>query len=126
MSCEKACFEATVEACNDIKIKAGLTASTSYYWIIQVPGKSNIYQRLVITDADAVLTILKDDLPAGYLITGGNYRIQIRTGENYLVPVELSFGGLNYSCILASIGTIIREEDDESDINLIELAAPSE
>lgn len=120
MSCEKACYEATIETCNDIVVKAGLTASTPFYWIIRKASSSNIIQRLTATNADGDLTIAKADLPAGYLIKGNHYKIEVRNGSNYLQKVPLTFGAEEYQCVIAQLVGIDRESDDGSQLNVIE------
>lgn len=119
MSCEKACYEANIETCNDIVVKAGLTASTPYYWIINKTSSSNIIQRLTATNADGDLTIPRADLPAGYLIKGNHYNIQVRDGSNYLQKVPLVFGAEEYQCVVAEMVSIDREESDNSKMNVI-------
>lgn len=83
------------------------------------PSSSNIYQRLATTDADGTLTILKSDLPAGFLVKGNNYNIQLRNGSDYLQKATLTFGGKAYTCIIASLVNIDRAEDDDSKVNVI-------
>lgn len=120
MNCDKACFETTIESCSDIVIKAGLTASTPYYWLIRKPSSSKVIQRLSSTNSDGELTILKAELPAGYLVRGNHYSIEVRKGNNYLEPAPLVFGAEEYKCIIAELVAIDRAEDDESRANVIE------
>lgn len=113
------CFEATIETCNDIVVRAGFTASTPYYWTIKKSSSSNIIQRLTSTNADGDLLIPKADLPAGYLVKGNHYTIQVRLGSNYLQLVTLIFGAEVYQCIIAELANIDREEGDDSEVNVI-------
>lgn len=120
MSCENACYEAVIESCNDIIIRAGFAGVQPLYWLIKRPGSNNLYQRLTTTNVEGDLVIPIDDLPAGFLIPGGYYNIQVRNGDNYLQAVTFDFGGTEYDCIQAQLITINRDEEDESEVNVIE------
>src|SRR5436190_294819 len=120
MSCSSGCYEATIESCNDIIIRAGFTPDSPLYWLIQKVGSNNIHQRLTIANGEGDLPIPKSDLPDGYLIKGAYYKIQIRNGSEYLQPVSLTFGETQYSCILLSLNSFDRADDDESGVNIIQ------
>jgi hypothetical protein len=122
MSCASGCYEATVENCNDIIIRAAFPSNYPLYWLIQ-KGSGNIHQRLVETDDNGDLTIEKSNLPNGYLIKGAYYKIKIRNGANYLQSVNFTFGDDQYSCIMAQIATFNRDEEDDSEVNVIQFTA---
>lgn len=119
MNCENACYEAQIQSCNDIVVKAGLTANVPVYWIISKASSSNIYQRLTNTDANGELVIQKADLPAGFLVKGNHYKIEVRNGTDYLQPVTLVFAGKQYSCIMIEIVNVNRDSEDGSMVNVI-------
>lgn len=81
---------------------------------------NNLYQRLKNTEANGDLIITKADLPAGFLVTGGQYEIQVKNGVDYLQYVTFIFGSTQYSCVLAKLVSIKRDEDDESEVNVIQ------
>jgi hypothetical protein len=120
LSCEKACFEAVIESCNDIIVRANFPADYSLYWLLSKPGSANIYQRRTTTNGSGDLIIPKASLPAGYLIKGGFYNIQIKDGDDYLQPVTFVFGTAQYTCINAQLVNFNREEEDNSEVNVIE------
>jgi len=120
MSCESACFESTIESCNDIIIRANFPAAFPLYWLINKAGQPNIKQRLTTTNGDGDLTIPKADLPIGFLLPGNDYQIQVKNGADYLQPVTFLFGATQYSCIMANLANFDRELDDESEINVIQ------
>jgi len=120
MDCSKGCFEAIIESCNDIVVRAVFPPNFPLYWIISKEGRPNIYQRLTNTDGNGDLTILKDALPAGFLITGNHYKIRVKNGADYLQPVTFVFGGEQYTCITTELMNIGRDESDTSEVNVIQ------
>lgn len=119
MGCEKSCYEAKIQGCNDIVVKAGLSANVPVYWIISKASSSNIYQRLTNTNGEGELLIPKSMLPAGFLVKGNHYKIQVRNGTDYLQPVTLTFDGKQYSCVMVEIVNIDRDNEDGSKVNVI-------
>lgn len=120
MNCSNGCFEAIIESCNDIVVRAVFPPNFPLYWIISKEGRPNIYQRLVNTNGSGDLIILKSDLPPGFLITGNHYKIRVKNGTDYLQPVTLFFGGTQYTCITTELIDIGRLETDNSEVNVIE------
>ncbi len=120
MICEPACYESTIETCNNIIVRAGFPGNFPLYWIISKASSPNLYQRLVTTNAQGDLAILKSDLPAGFLVKGNDYKIILKNGTDYLQPVTFVFGGTQYSCIMADLVNINRDTSDNSDVNVIE------
>lgn len=120
MSCENACYEAVIESCNNIVVRAGFPANFPLYWIIAKAWSNNKYQRLTTTNIDGDLLIPKADLPAGYLIKGNDYKIQVKSGNDYLQPVTFLFGGSQYNCINAELVSFDRDTNDNSEVNVIE------
>lgn len=119
LSCS-ACFEANVSHCSDIIIKAGFDPGTNLYWLVRKPHLSKVYQKLATTDESGNLTILKSDLPNGYLTTESIIKIELRSGVNYLQPVLFFFGGTQYACILATLLDIKTQTGDNSPVNVIQ------
>jgi hypothetical protein len=120
MSCETGCFEAEIESCNDIVVRAGFPANFPLYWLLQRAFSHNIHQCITLTNSDGDLIIPKADLPAGLLIKGGQYKIRIKNGNDYLQPVTFLFGGTQYSCIMAELNSVNRDESDNSETNVIQ------
>lgn len=120
MSCEKACFEAVIESCNDIIVRANFPANFPLFWLMSKPGSANIYQRRTNTNGSRELVIPKASLPAGFLIKGGFYNILVKNGDDYLQPVTFVFGTKQYTCIIAQLVNFNREEEDDSEVNVIE------
>jgi hypothetical protein len=120
MSCENSCFEASIESCNDIVVRAGFPANYPLYWIICKAGSNNLKQRLTLTNVNGDLVIPQSDLPAGYLLTGNFYKIQVKNGNDYLQPVTFVFGGTQHTCIICQLLSFDRDEFDNSEINVIQ------
>jgi len=120
MDCSNGCYEAIIESCNNIIVRAVFPPNFPLYWVLSKEGRQNIYQRLVSTDGNGDLTILKADLPAGFLITGNHYKIRVKNGADYLQPVTFVFGGKQYTCITTELMNIGRDETDTSEVNVIQ------
>lgn len=118
MTCQ-ACYEASVKSCIDeILLKAGLTASTSYYWIIENKFGNQV-QRQVETDEDGILTIDLSMLPEGSANPyAGHFRLTLRLGSNYLTTQQMTFGGKTYDCV--SFNFIEIDDDPENPYNVIQ------
>ena len=69
MNCSS-CYEIQVEACEDIVLKTALTGSTAYYVVLRKPGSRNIFQKLMTSETDGSIKILKADFPGGYFTAG--------------------------------------------------------
>jgi hypothetical protein len=111
MSCS--CYESIIRSCSSaITLIAGLTATTSYYWLLTAPS-GKIYQRQAITDAEGKLLIDTSFLPDGLLNSNAGYfNLEIRSGVNYLTKVDLTLGGNTYSCVLIKFENIDAEPDN--------------
>lgn len=120
MSCNPGCYEATIQECGDIKLNAGLVASTDYYAIVSKPNKTRVFQRKLTTDAGGVLTIPENMFPAGYLIAGSFLNIEIRDGSDYLSKKKLVFSTLQYDCVLVELVDFDIDYYDASPINIIQ------
>jgi hypothetical protein len=101
------CYEVIIKECsNTIKVKGGLTANTSYYWLIIKPS-GKLVQRQVDTDNDGILsidtTLLGSGLTNAY---SGFFTLEIRKGDDYLQKVPLTLGGNNYNCVQIKFATI--------------------
>lgn len=118
MSCESGCYEAQVNGCDDIILKAGLAASTAYYLQINKGQNGNVYQRQISTDIDAILTIETSLFPAGYF-TGGYFNLKLRKASDYTVQ-PLTFNAASYECVLLHISNIKVQEGDTSPISTIQ------
>lgn len=117
MSCDNACYEAQVNGCSGIAINTGLQPSTPYYFSIS-KNNSNVHQRQLSTNADGLLQVPKDVLPAGYF-TPGYYNIVIRDVVNYAVQT-LVFNNLPYKCVLLQVVNIDVLDGDLSPITTIQ------
>jgi len=120
MSCDTACFEATIESCNNIVVRAAFPPNYPLFWIISKASSSNQYQRVVTTNGQGDLLISKTLLPAGFLLKGNQYKIILKNGTDYLQPVTFMFGGKQYSCIIAGLVNFDRDNGDNSEVNVIE------
>lgn len=120
MSCENSCYEAIIEGCNNIIVRAGFPPNFPLYWVMQKATSSNIIQRVTTTNSEGDLLIPKADLPAGYLVKGNQYKIRVKNGTDYLQPVTFVFGGDQYTCIMAELLNINRDDSDDSEVNVIE------
>jgi hypothetical protein len=118
MSCESACYEAQVNGCGNIILKAGLAASTAYYVQINKGNNSNVYQRQVVTDVDGVLTIIKADFPAGYFAPG-YFNLKLRLANTYILQ-PMVFNAISYNCVLIQVINTDIETDDLSPISTIQ------
>lgn len=110
MICTPPCYELILRACSaTIVIKAGLTPSTSYYWLLTTrTGK--IYQRQAATDGDGKLTIDCSLLPKGLLTPyAGFFTLEVRKGDDYLQKADLLIGGKTYPCVQLKFATIDAE-----------------
>lgn len=119
MAC-KGCFEAVINECENIIIKANLPANYPLYWIVKKSGATNMYQRLVQTNGSGDVVIPKADLPDGFLIKGKTLEITLKNGNDYLQPVVFVFGTNQYSCVMAHLHSIDRLENDNSGVNVIQ------
>lgn len=124
MSCKKGCYEAVLQSCNNIVVRADFPANYPLYWIISKFGSANIHQRLVTTNVNGDLLISKTDLPLGYLLTGNFYKIEVKDGANYLQPVTFAFGTEQYTCIQAKFVNYTRDILDNSEVNVVEFKEP--
>ncbi len=120
MSCKKGCYEAVLQSCSNIIVRAAFPTNYPIYWIIQKFGSNNIYQHLSLTNSNGELLINKSDLPDGYLVSNSYYKIQLRNGNDYLQPVTFVFGGQQFNCIQAKLVNITRNSSDNSEVNVIE------
>lgn len=120
MSCENACYEAIIESCNNIVVRAGFPANFPLYWVVSKAASSNLIQRLVTTNSNGDLLIDKSLLPIGFLIKGNQYKILVKNGTDYQQPVTFVFGGTQYKCIIAELVRIDRDSSDNSEVNVIE------
>ncbi len=125
MSCEKACYEAIIESCNNIVVRAGFPASFPLYWVVSKTNSNNLYQRLTTTNIDGDLVIPKADLPSGFLLQNNFYKILVKNGNDYLQPVTFVFGTSQYNCIISQLVKINRTNDDLSEVNVIEFKEPA-
>lgn len=110
------CYQATVKACStSIVLKAGLTADTSYYWVIKNKfGK--LYQRQATTDVNGNLTIDLTVLPEGATNEfSGFFELTIKEGTNYLNSVNMTFGEKAYGYVMFDFAAI----DDTNAHNVI-------
>jgi len=126
MSCSPGCYEVVLQSCTDtILVSAGLEANTQYYWVIE-NRHGNIYQRLVTTDAQGILTIDTTVLPDGsFNKHAGFLKLKIKEGSNYANVVDLQFGADNYSCVMINLSEINLEDGDLSGVNVIQAAGSS-
>jgi hypothetical protein len=126
MACSKGCFEVVLKSCTDvIYVLAGLTPSADYYWVIE-NRHGNIYQRLVTTDIQGVLTIDTTVLPIGsFNKHAGFLKLKIKDGNNYANVVNLTFGNEVYSCVQINLAEIDIEEGDTSELNVIQANSSS-
>lgn len=111
MSCAKGCFQAQVQACTSITIRAGFPPNYSLYWCVQKIGKPKIYQKLTSTENNGDLVISADEFPDGYLFPGCQLRIQIRQGNNFLQPILMVFDDVEYECIMAELIDLVTTDD---------------
>lgn len=121
MSCETGCYESTIVSCSDIVLKTSLVAAAPFYWTIQKAGHSEIIQRLVNSSAQQEITILKADLPTGYLLQGLNYKIQIRDGINYLQVKTFTKAGVVYDCLQLKLIAVDKAIGDASPVNFVDI-----
>lgn len=119
MSCTQY-YKATVSQCDDIKIIAALPPSFDLYVLIRKSGSTQLHQKLLTTDVNGVLTIAKAGLPAGFLITGRIFEIELRLGSDYLQKVMFVFGTKQYQTIIVELLNVSKAEDDESAIDTIQ------
>lgn len=126
MSCPAGCFNAVIQSCNDIVIRAGFPPNYYLYWIVSKHGSSKRYQRLVQTGNNGDLTISKTVFPAGFFVNGKIIEIEVRNGSDYLQPVILVFDEIEYSCVMAYMKSIDMHEDDESPVNVIQSSVAAE
>lgn len=118
MSCENACYEAQVNGCSDITLKAGLAASTDYFVIINKIGGANSYQKQISTDVDGFLIIDISDFPAGYF-TAGYFNLKLRLATTY-APQPMVFNSISFDCVLIHIVKTDVAVDDTSPISTIQ------
>jgi hypothetical protein len=119
MSC-RACYEATVSGCSDIKLIAGLESVKDYFWVIKKANSRNIYQRRVTTDSEGALLISKSEFPLGFFSEGNFFNLQVKDGDDYLKDVPLKFGEEIYDCVLFKTMNYEHEPDDNSEIDVIQ------
>ena len=120
MNCEKACYESQIESCNDIVVKAGFPANFPLYWLISKSFSSIIIQRVTTTNAQGDLIIPISELPAGFLLKGNHYKINLKNGTDYMQPVTFVFGSDQYNCIVAELMNYNRDDSDNSGVNIIQ------
>jgi hypothetical protein len=120
MGCENGCYEAIIECCNSIVVKASFPPNYGLYWVVNKIGSNKIHQRLTQTNSQGDLIIDKAALPLGYLVTGNQIKIQIKDGANYLQPITFVFGGKNYNCTIAQLSDINKQIGDNSGVNVIQ------
>ncbi len=113
-------YKANVSQCDDFKIIAALPPSFPLYYIIRKTGSSQTYQKLTNTDVNGVLEIFKADLPAGFLIPGRIFEIELRTGAEYLQQIVFVFGTKQYKTIIAEIVSIEKSLIDISPVDTIQ------
>jgi len=118
MSCENACYEAIVNGCSDITLKAGLAATTAYYVQINKASNSNVHQRQITAESDGSLIIQKASFPAGFF-TPGNYKLSVRLASNF-TKQALIFNTISFNCVLFKIVNTDIETDDTSPISVIQ------
>jgi len=119
MACKKECFEATVNVCSDITIRAGFLANYPFYYILLLRNNHRI-QRSATTNLEGELVIDQDDLPPGLFAIEQVVGIELRDGNNYLQKIFFQFGGEIYGCILADIQRINVAPGDTSELNVIQ------
>lgn len=122
MACKPSCYEATVSSCDDIILKAGLTANTSYYVIIKKPGSTVIHQRQLTSDDDGNITIPMDSFEAGFFNEyAGTFRLEVRAAADYPTVLELTFNEVEYTCVMFTMAKFTEgEEDAETPLNVIQ------
>lgn len=121
MSCPS-CYEAVINKCSDIIVKAGLPPSTEFYVLLSKPGKTTIYERDFTTDAEGVLIVSIDGFPAGYFTQyGGPVQMQLKKKADYSLQ-NFSFGEppVQYDCVLISLRSIDTEEGATSPVSTIQ------
>lgn len=120
MSCTN-CFEALIQSCSDVIIKAALPANYPVYWRINKASGNKIYQKLVNAASNGDITIAKADLPDGFLNSyAGPFNIELRDGNNYLNNIAVFFDGVQYTCIQFDVKEFSKPADDDSPTNVIE------
>lgn len=110
------CYQATIKSCSEsIVLTAGLTPSTTYYWVIKNKfGK--LYQRQATTDVNGNLTIDLTVLPEGATNEfSGFFELTLKEGTNYLNNVNMTFGEKAYGCVMFDFAAI----DDTNAHNVI-------
>ena len=118
MSCENGCYEAQVNGCGNLVLKASLTPSTGYYLQLTKNNSSNVYQRLLTTDVSGFLTINKDLFPDGYF-TSAFFNLKLKLASTF-APQVLTFNGLPYNCVLLHVVNTDIEISDTSPISTIQ------
>lgn len=121
MSCENACYEAQINACDDITLIAGLAAETAYYVRINQVGNPNVYQRQLTTDVDSKLVIPVDSFPAGFFNKyAGYFQMELRPAADYPTVQVLTFNEIQFSCVVFKIVATNIEDEDETPISVIQ------
>jgi hypothetical protein len=118
LSCES-CYDADVKSCStELVLKAGLGAATDYYWLLK-DKFDKLVQRLVTTNGDGDLTIDLSVLPDGATNPfSGHYELSLRTGDDYLQEVLMTFDSIQYKCV--SFKFIEVDDDPENPYNVIQ------
>lgn len=120
MSCSPACKEATINGCNDILLKAGLTADTDYYVLLQKVNKTLVYQRRFTTNADGELLILKSSFPDGYFVTGSIIKLTLKKTDSSAQTFAFGVPAVEYDCVIIEVVNIDKAEDDISPTSTIQ------
>lgn len=120
MSCDNACYETDVNACDDMLLKVGLVPFTNYILLLNKVFSDHVYERKYTTDGNGVIQILKSDFPVGYFNAyAGQFKIRVKLASDYsTVPMEI--GTATYDCIQVNLKAIDAATDDTSPINIIQ------
>lgn len=117
MGCENSCYEAQVNGCDNITLKAGLTPDTSYFVQVFKNNNSAVYQREFTTNAEGLLQLSKASFPPGYF-TPGFFTLTVKTAAYLLKP--MTFNEVEYDCVLFQVISTDVEEGDTSPISTIQ------
>lgn len=122
MECINGCYEKDIQACEEIKLIAGLTPSIPYFVLLKRNNQSNVHQVKLVADGDGALIIQEAALPTGYFTTGSFIRVELRAGDDYKTKVPMVFNAVDYNCVLVHLVNIEVAAGDESpsDINVIQ------
>jgi hypothetical protein len=106
MSCEKSCLEIQIPCCKSPTIQAGLTANTTYQFILKIVGKNKQYIKQITTAATGAFTIDKSIMPEGFF-GYGYIEIEARTGVGFAQMQPFLKDSLSYNCLLLEIIDIV-------------------